>query len=57
MDESGSRRPDFEDQLEYMSDMISQLEQMAREHGLTKLAALLKQAHIEADRRVNGEGS
>src|SRR5262249_45910772 len=55
MGETGDCRPDLKDRLEYMSDLISQLELMAREQGLTKLAALLQQAHAEAGRRRNGK--
>lgn len=54
MGEHGGGRPDLSDRLEYMSDLISQLERMAREQGLTRLAAILQQAHEEA---CNGKGS
>ena len=48
MGENGGGRPDLSDRLEYMTDLISQLERMAREQGLTRLAAILQQAHEEA---------
>jgi hypothetical protein len=56
MGEGGDCPPNLKDRLEYMSDLISQLEAMAREQGLTKLASLLKQAQAEAGRRRNGKG-
>lgn len=56
MGEGCDSRPDLTDRLEYMSDLISQLEQMARENGLSKLAALLHQAREEAGRGHNGKG-
>jgi hypothetical protein len=56
MGENGECRPNLNDRLEYMSDLISQLELMAREQGLTKLAAILQQAHAEAARRRNDKG-
>jgi hypothetical protein len=57
MGESGGGRPGLADRLEYISDLISQLERMAREDGLSKLAALLHQAHEEAGRGRNGKAS
>jgi hypothetical protein len=57
MGESGGGRPDLTDRLEYMSDLISQLERLAREQGLSKLASLLQEAHEEAARRRNGKDS
>ena len=57
MGESGGGRPGLADRLEYISDLISQLERMAREDGLSKLAALLRQAHEEAGRGRNGKAS
>jgi hypothetical protein len=56
MGESGGGRPDLSDRLEYISDLISELERMAREQGLSKLATLLHQAHEEAGRGRNGKG-
>ncbi len=56
MGENGGGRANIDDRLEYMSDLISQLELMAREHGLTKLATLLQEARAEAGRRRNGKG-
>lgn len=54
MSENGGGRPGLAERLEYMTDLISQLERMAREQGLTRLAAILQQAHDEAR---NGKGS
>lgn len=48
MSENGGGRPGLADRLEYMTDLISQLERMAQEQGLTRLAAILQQAHNEA---------
>jgi hypothetical protein len=53
MGENGGGRPELSDRLEYMTDLISQLERMAREQGLTRLAAILQQAREEAR---NGRG-
>jgi hypothetical protein len=54
MSENGGSRPGLADRLEYMTDLISQLERMAREQGLTRLAAILQLAH---DVARNGKGS
>ena len=57
MGESGGSRPDLADRLEYMSDLISQLERMAREQRTTSLRPSLQQAHEEAGRARNGKAS
>ncbi len=54
---SGGSRDDRRERLEYLADLLGQLQQMADQHGCRKLSRMLAISHAEAQRETLRRGS